>query len=125
PSTAVLTITDDDSNPAATVTTLAPSSATAGDPAFTLTVNGSSFVSGAVVQWNGAARTTTVRTPAANPAPSGGISTAVNFTVTAAPAGALQLSAATYSVAESGGNATITVTRPGGRGAAGRGLVRQ
>jgi hypothetical protein len=139
PSTAVLTITDDDSNPAATVTTLAPSSATAGDPAFTLTVNGSSFVSGAVVQWNGAARTTTfvntaqltaaitaadlatagtVPITVANPAPSGGISNAVNFTVTAAPAGALQLSAATYSVAESGGNATITITRTGGSGGA-------
>src|SRR5262245_39523983 len=31
-----------------------------------------------------------------------------------APAGALQLSAATYSVAETGGSATITVTRTGG-----------
>ncbi|NPC57514.1 galactose oxidase-like domain-containing protein [Caenimonas soli] len=39
---------------------LAPSSATAGGPAFTLTANGSNFVSGAAVHWNGVARTTTL-----------------------------------------------------------------
>ena len=44
---------------APTLTSLSPSSASAGVPAFTLTVNGSNFVSGSVVQWNGAARTTT------------------------------------------------------------------
>src|SRR5258705_10902624 len=42
-----------------TLTTLSPSSAVAGGPAFTLTVNGSNFVSGSVVRWNGANRTTT------------------------------------------------------------------
>jgi hypothetical protein len=41
------------------MSSLSPSNATAGGPAFTLTVNGSDFVSGAVVRWNGAARTTT------------------------------------------------------------------
>ena len=41
------------------LSSLAPSSATAGGPAFTLTANGSNFVSGAAVHWNGAARTTT------------------------------------------------------------------
>jgi len=45
--------------PAPAVTTLAPNSATAGGPAFTLTVDGTNFVSGATVLWNGAARTTT------------------------------------------------------------------
>src|SRR4029450_13644965 len=59
PNTAVLTITDDDSNPVQAVTTLTPSSATAGDPGFTLTVRGSNFVSSSVVQWNGAPRATT------------------------------------------------------------------
>ena len=50
------------SNPAAapTVSSLAPNSATAGGPAFTLTVNGTNFVSGSSVRWNGAARTTTL-----------------------------------------------------------------
>ena len=45
--------------PAPALASLSPSSATAGGPAFTLTVDGSNFVSGAVVRWNGAARTTT------------------------------------------------------------------
>ena len=44
---------------APTLTTLSPSSAAAGGPAFTLTVNGSNFVNGSVVSWNGANRTTT------------------------------------------------------------------
>src|SRR5207245_1747596 len=44
-------------DPAPTVSTLAPSSATA--VGFTLTVTGSSFVASSVVQWNGTARTTT------------------------------------------------------------------
>ena len=41
------------------VTSLAPATATAGGAAFTLTVNGSNFVSGAQVRWNGTARPTT------------------------------------------------------------------
>ncbi|MGZ5847546.1 MAG: galactose oxidase-like domain-containing protein [Ramlibacter sp.] len=44
---------------AASVTSLAPNSAIAGGAAFTLTVTGTGFVSGATVNWNGAARTTT------------------------------------------------------------------
>ena len=35
------------------ITSLSPSSATAGGAAFTLTVNGTNFASGAVVKWNG------------------------------------------------------------------------
>ena len=38
---------------------LSPSTAVAGGPAFTLTVNGTNFVSGATVRWNGTARSTT------------------------------------------------------------------
>ena len=83
---------------------LAPSSATAGGPAFTLTANGSNFVSGATVQWNGTARTTTfvsgtqlrATIAAADIAapgtaqvsvlnPGGAASGALPFTVTAAP----------------------------------------
>ena len=41
------------------ITSLSPNTATAGGAAFTLTVNGTGFVSGAVVQWNGAALSTT------------------------------------------------------------------
>ena len=46
-------------SPPPTISSLSPASATAGGPAFTLTVNGSNFVSGSVVQWNGSNRTTT------------------------------------------------------------------
>jgi thermitase len=41
------------------ISSLSPSSATTISPAFTLTVNGVNFGTGAVVRWNGAARTTT------------------------------------------------------------------
>lgn len=44
---------------APTITQLMPPGAMAGGPAFTLTVNGSNFVNGAVVYWNAATRTTT------------------------------------------------------------------
>jgi hypothetical protein len=40
------------------ITELSPDKATAGGPAFTLTVNGSSFNNNAVVNWNGTAQTT-------------------------------------------------------------------
>ena len=54
-----LTFTINTGTPAPGLTTLSPNSRTAGGPAFTLTVNGSNYVSGSVVQWNGSARTTT------------------------------------------------------------------
>ncbi len=41
------------------ITSLSPSSTTATGATFTLTVNGTGFVSGATVQWNGSALTTT------------------------------------------------------------------
>jgi uncharacterized membrane protein len=83
---------------------LVPDSATPGGAAFTLTVNGTGFVSGATVQWNSSARTTTfvnstqvtaaitsadISTPGmalvtvVNPAPGGGTSNAVFFEVSA------------------------------------------
>jgi hypothetical protein len=89
-------------NPVPALTTLVPNSATAGGAVFTLTVNGSNFVSGSEVRWNGAARTTTfvsaaqvtaaipatditaAGTPAVtvfNPAPGGGTSNVLTFTI--------------------------------------------
>jgi uncharacterized repeat protein (TIGR01451 family) len=89
-------------NPVPAITTIAPDSATAGDPGFALTVNGSDFVDGAVVRWNGADRLTTfvndtqltASIPAGdiavagtasvtvfNPGPGGGLSNAVTFTI--------------------------------------------
>jgi uncharacterized protein (TIGR03437 family) len=89
-------------NPVPSVTTLSPASATAGGAAFTLMVNGANFVSGSTVRWNGGNRVTTfiganqlsaaitaadvasagaAGVTVANPAPGGGASNAVNFTV--------------------------------------------
>jgi hypothetical protein len=88
--------------PIPVTTSLSPSAADAGGAGFTLTVDGSNFVTGSVVQWNGADRTTTFVSdtqltadiPAAditvagtasvtvvNPAPGGGTSNAQNFTM--------------------------------------------
>ena len=90
------------SNPVPAISSLSPASATAGTAAFTLTVNGSNFVSNSQVKWNGANRTTivvnatqlTAAIPAAdiatagtanvtvvNPAPGGGTSNTATFTI--------------------------------------------
>ena len=89
------------------VSDIAPMAAVVGANGFTLQVTGSQFVAGAVVQWNGSARPTTfvsatslsatiaasdlttagaVAVTVANPAPGGGASNAVTFTVSAVPA---------------------------------------
>jgi len=46
-------------NPVPTISSLNPLSTTVGGPAFTLTVTGTNYVPGSVVQWNGADRATT------------------------------------------------------------------
>jgi hypothetical protein len=89
-------------NPAPLTASLVPSSASPGGPAFDLTVNGSGFVQGSVVRWNGAARTTTFVNSTSvtaaisaadiavagspnvdvfNPAPGGGTSNSQVFTI--------------------------------------------
>ena len=89
-------------NPVPTVTTLSPTNVIAGSGAFTLTVNGTNFLNSSVVNFGGAARTTTfvnstqvtaailvgdvasAGTPSVtvtNPAPGGGPSNAVTFAV--------------------------------------------
>ena len=88
-------------NPAPELASINPTSAAAGGPAFTLTVNGSNFISGSVVRWNGSDRSTsgsgnqlTATIPASdiatggtasitvfNPGPGGGASNAATFTV--------------------------------------------
>ena len=91
-------------NPVPTTTGIAPTSKTVGDGAFTLTVNGTNFITPSVVRFNGADRTTTyvsatqltASIPAGdlttagtynitvfNPTPGGGISNAQILTVTA------------------------------------------
>ena len=54
--TAVITL----SNPAPTLTSISPTTATVGGLAFTLVVTGTSFMPGATVYWNGSARATTL-----------------------------------------------------------------
>src|SRR5262249_17964918 len=91
-------------NPAPTLSSLSPDSAFAGDDPFTLAVTGTNFVAGSVVQFNGSPRPTTVISTSElraqisaadvatagtvqvtifNPAPGGGTSTALNFTINA------------------------------------------
>ena len=91
-------------NPVPVLSSISPTSATAGGGAFTLTVNGSSFISSSQVRWNGVARTTTfvstaqltaaipasdiatggtVNVTVFNPTPGGGTSGAMTFTIAA------------------------------------------
>jgi IPT/TIG domain len=93
-------------NPVPALTSINPNAATAGDPGFTLTLNGNNFIASSVVRWNGANRTTTyvsptqlqANIPAAdvaaagsaavtvfNPGPGGGLSAGQTFTINAAP----------------------------------------
>ncbi len=97
---------DEVCNPVPAITTISPSSTTAGDAAFTLTVNGTGFNSSSVVNWNGAGRTSnyvsstqltaaitaadvaaagTASVTVFNPAPGGGTSAAATFTVAFKP----------------------------------------
>jgi hypothetical protein len=89
-------------NPAPTISSLAPASATAGAAAQTLTINGTNFLSTSTVTYNGVARTATFVSASqltialttgdqatagtdpvvvTNPTPGGGVSSAMNFTV--------------------------------------------
>src|SRR6266700_159599 len=94
------------SNPVPTITSISPTSTTAGSAQFTLTVNGTKFVSTSTVNWNGAPLATsfvsstqlTATVPASlvatagtasitvvNPSPGGGTSSAQTFTISATP----------------------------------------
>ena len=89
-------------NPVPILTSISPTEAAVLGPAFTLTLNGSNFISSSVTRWNGSDRTTTfvsstqltAAIPASdllslgkfdvtvfNPAPGGGTSTSITFTV--------------------------------------------
>ncbi len=93
-------------NPVPAISLLSPSTASAGGPQFALTVTGTNFVTGAMVRWGGTdlattfvsatsltatvpaaniASTTTANVTVTNPAPGGGPSNALTFTVSAAP----------------------------------------
>ena len=90
-------------NPVPVLTSISPTGANAGDPAFTLTVTGSNFISSSKVRWGGSDRTTTfvsasqltaaisasdvaagasVNVTVFNPTPGGGTSSPQTFTIT-------------------------------------------
>jgi len=103
-------------NPTPTTTSLNPMSATAGGPAFTLTVNGTNFVNGSVVRWNGANRPTTLvsagQLTAAIPASdiaTGGTASVTAFTPT--PGGGTS-NAQTFTISVSGATTTVTFDNP-------------
>jgi len=86
--------------PQLAITSLSPGSSTAGGAAFTLTVNGSGFVTGSVVDWNGAALSTTYvsanQVTAAVPASD--IATAGSASVTVANPGGAVSNAAAFTI---------------------------
>jgi hypothetical protein len=93
-------------NPVPTTTSISPTCVTAGSGGFTLTVNGTNFVSSSAVRWNGTALTTTfvsssqltapvtaglvanagtTSVTVVNPGPGGGTSNGQTFTIAATP----------------------------------------
>ena len=100
-------------NPAPSLSSLSSSSVTAGNPGFSLTVNGSNFISASTVQWNGSNRATTfasgsqltaqilasdiaaagvAQVTVVNAGPGGGTSSALAFTINNPPPGVTSLS---------------------------------
>ncbi|MDD1658410.1 MAG: lectin like domain-containing protein, partial [Methanomicrobiales archaeon] len=122
-------------NPVPSLTSISPSSATAGGSAFTLTVTGSNFVTSSKVRWKGVDRTTTYVSPTQltasipaadiatagsasvtvfNPTPGGGTSNALTFTINTANNPVPTLASISPSSATAGGSAfTLPVTGTG------------
>jgi hypothetical protein len=98
-----------------TLTTLTPSSATAGGPAFTLTADGTGFVAGATLRWNGAARTTTFvsATRVTASIPASDIAAAGSVPVTVANPDGTTSSAQTFTITPAGGDTIkVFITAP-------------
>jgi hypothetical protein len=120
-------------NPTPAVGNLSPTFATAGSAAFTLTVNGSGFISGSTVYWGAAALTTqfvsanqlTAQVQSAqvaaaginaitvqSPSPGGGVSNTVQFEVDTAGSGSGPSFAPTSASIARGASASYSVTLP-------------
>jgi trimeric autotransporter adhesin len=116
-------------NPAPTITSIAPTNAVVNTPGLLLMVNGTNFVGNSIVKWNGSDRSTlflsateltAALNPAdlamvgngtitvSNPAPSGGVSNGATFTVQPYPLPAIQ--SVSPSSLQAGTSATVTVT---------------
>ncbi len=123
-------------NPTPSVSSIAPASAMAGGAAFTLTVNGSNFISTSVVRWNGSDRATTfvnatqlqvaisasdvtsagsAQVTVYTPAPGGGISSALTFMINNNPNNPAPIitSLSPSQVMSNGGNFLLTVNGSG------------
>lgn len=121
-------------NPAPTLTSLQPSSVTAGAGAVTLTVNGTGFVTGSVVNVNGAPRTTTyvsstqlnaallagdVANPGSdaitvtNPAPGGGTSNTLNLAINTVSNNPVPTLTSLQPSSTTAGSAAFTLTATG------------
>jgi YVTN family beta-propeller protein len=117
-------------NPTPTITAISPNSAVVGGAAFTLTINGTNFVAASMVNFGGAAPTTTfvnstqltVAIPTAaiastgtlavtvtNPAPGGGTSNSMNFTITSGPIPVPTINSIDPSCALAGSSFVLTV----------------
>lgn len=130
-------------NPVPILTALSTSDTTAGGSAFVMTVQGSSFISGSVVEWNGSPRSTTfvsatqlnanilasdiaqpgtAQITVANPSPGGGSSSSLPFITAPAPALASfqpgTLTFASQTVGTQSTAQTVTLQNPGGSGLA-------
>ena len=118
-------------NPVPAVTTIAPTSAVVGSGALTLTVNGSNFINGSQVRWNGTNRTTTFISPTQlqaaiaaadtatagnasvtvfNTAPGGGTSNAVTFSITSATNNPVPVATSLAPNSAAAGSASFTLT---------------
>lgn len=109
-----------------TITSISPTSATAGGATFTLTVNGTNFLNTSAVNWNGGAATTyvsktkltaqitstdiaspgTIKVTVTNPAPGGGTSASKSFTIDNPVPSLLSISPTSATA----GGATFTLT---------------
>lgn len=122
-------------NPIPVLSTLSPSSVVAGSASFTLSLSGSSFVSGAIVNWNGTALPTTFVSTTSltasvsssllttagtatvnvlNPAPGGGTSGNLSFTITSAQTSTGKKYLFDASQAETAGNADWVIDQDNG-----------
>jgi hypothetical protein len=133
-----ITITDYSSttnNPVPAISTLSPSSAAAGSAAITLSLSGSNFINGSVVNWNGTALPTTFVSSSSltasvastllatagtasvnvfNPAPGGGTSGNLTFTINSGSTSTAKKFLFDASQAETAGNADWVVDQDNG-----------
>ncbi len=133
-----ITITDysaTTTNPVPALASMSPASATAGSAAITLTVSGSNFISGSVVNWNGTALPTTFVSSSSlsaavastllstagtatvnvlNPAPGGGTSGNLSFTINSGSTSSAKKFLFDASQGETAGNADWVIDQDNG-----------